>query len=86
MRYMVKYNTLPIGIYNVISSNCVEYTVDKEQLRRLEKEGIELNPMLKKDFTGKAFPFFDNRISNSKRFENVSIGYHTDPFTLEEIK
>ena len=55
MKYIVRFNTLPIGIYNVISNNCVEYAVDKDQLRKLEKEGIELNPMLKKDFTEKLF-------------------------------
>lgn len=86
MKYLVKYGDVVIGMYNVISKDCVEYTIDKENIDRLEKEGIELMPMIAKDYTGKAFPFFDNRIRNCKRFEGARIGYHTDPVELEEIE
>ena len=37
MKYIVKYNNLPIGIYNQISKNCVEYTVDKENTKKITK-------------------------------------------------
>ena len=86
MKYRVKYENKIIGIYNVIDDNNVEYVVDKEQIKNLEKENISLNPMLRKDFKGDKFPLFDNRIKNSKRFGNVEIGYHTDPITLELLK
>ena len=86
MKYIVKYENKIIGIYNVIDDNNVEYVVDKEQIKNLEKENISLNPILKKDFKGKKFSFFDNRIKNSKRFDNLVIGYHTDPITLELLK
>ena len=34
MKFVVKYGDLPIGIYNQISKNCVEYTVDKENIKK----------------------------------------------------
>ena len=86
MKFVVKYGDLPIGIYNQISKNCVEYTVDKENIKKLQDEGIQLNPIVARDYTGKEFPFLDNRIRNSKRFKNVEIGYHTDPIGLGEIE
>lgn len=86
MKYIVKYENKIIGIYNVIDDNNVEYVVDKEQIKNLEKENVSINPMLRKDFRGYKFPLFDNRIKNSKRFGNVEIGYHTDPITLELLK
>lgn len=86
MRYTVKYRGVVIGLYNVVSNNCVEYVIDKSGIEKLEKEGYELYPDLTKDYSGKSFPFLDNRIRNCSRFENEKIGYHTDPITLEVIE
>ena len=85
MKYKVMYDGRVIGMYNVISNSCVEYTIDKNGIDELKKKGIEVLPMISKDYTGKSFPFFDNRIRNCKRFEGVSIGYQTDPVVLEEM-
>ncbi len=85
MRYVVKYDGIEIGLYNVISNNCVEYTVIEEGLQKVKEKGYDLLPMLTKDYSGKAFPFFDNRIRNCKRFEGKKIGYHTDSVELEEM-
>ena len=85
MKYKVMYDGIVIGMYNVISNSCVEYTIDKNGIDELKKKGIEVFPMISKDYTGKSFPFFDNRIRNCKRFEGVSIGYQTDPVVLEEM-
>lgn len=86
MKYKVIFNNVVIGMYNVISKDCVEYTIDKDVIDKLDKDGVKIIPLISKDFTGKSFPFFDNRIKNCKRFDGVSIGYHTDPVELEEIE
>ena len=85
MKYIVKYNGIEIGIYNVISNKCVEYTIFEEGMNKLKEKGIQVFPLLAKDFEGKEFPFFDNSIRDSKRFEGVPIGYQTDPVELEEM-
>ena len=54
-------------------------------MNKLKEKGIQVFPLLAKDFEGKEFPFFDNRIRDSKRFEGVPIGYQTDPVELEEM-
>lgn len=90
MKYKVKYNDVTIGLYNVISDRCVEYTIDKEAINKLEKSGVKVIPIISREYTGKGIPFLDNRIKNCKRFSKVNntniIGYHTDPVELEEIE
>ena len=85
MKYKVMYDGIVIGMYNVISNSCVEYTIDKNGIDELKKKGIEVLPMISKDYSGKGFPYFDNRIRNCKRFEGKKIGYHTDSVELEEM-
>jgi len=90
MKYRVKYNDVTIGLYNVISNRCVEYTIDKEAINQLEKRGLKVIPIILKEYTGKGIPFFDNRIKNCQRFSDVNntniIGYHTDTVVLEEME
>ncbi len=85
MKYTVKYRDVVIGSYNVISNDHVEYVIDKSGINKLEKEGYQLYPDLVKNYSGKSFPFLDNRIKNCFKYENEKIGYHTDPIALEII-
>lgn len=84
MKYNVYYGDICIGTYNV-SQNGVEYKTIQSSIEELTKKGEYILPILLKDVVAKSFSFLDNRISNSKRFEGVKIGYHTDPIFLEEI-
>ena len=52
MKYKVMYDGIVIGMYNVISNSCVEYTIDKNGIDELKKKGIEVLPMISKDYTG----------------------------------
>lgn len=86
MEYKVFFDDVEIARYNVIDKDHVEYKTIKKGFEELKKRGQEVLPMLSKDFTAKNFPFLDNRIRDSKRFDGVRIRYSGDPYELVEIK
>ncbi len=84
MKYIVKYDNVVIGTYNIIDKENVEYKVDKEGIEILEKRGYNLLPILKESRTSKDIPFFSTMIKNCKRFGKI-IKYHNNKLELEEI-
>lgn len=84
MKYIVKYEDIVLGEYNVYE-DYVEYIVYPEGKKAIREKGYDILPMISKSFKGKSLPFFDNRIRNCKRFPGRKIGYHTDSVELEEM-
>ena len=80
MKYIVKYDNVVIGTYNIIDKENVEYKVDKEGIEILDN----LLPILKESRTSKDIPFFSTMIKNCKRFGKI-IKYHNNKLELEEI-
>jgi len=84
-KYKVLYEDIKIGTYNIYEEY-VEYKVDNKGIKKLNDKGYDLLPMISKDFKGRSFPFFDNRIKNCLRFPDKKISYQTDSIELIEIK
>ncbi len=84
MVYLVKWDNVIVGIYSILENGTVKYKVNKKNVDKLLKMGIKIAPLLVNDYIGCSFPYLDNRIKNSSRFQDSVIGYHTDPIELIE--
>ncbi len=84
MKYLVKYDGIVIGMYNVISEKLVEYITDHEGLEEVKKKGYHLLPILTQDKEAKDIPFFSTMIANCERFGD-KIKYQTNRLELEKI-
>lgn len=85
MKYLVKYDKIVIGTYNIISDKHVEYITDKEGLKKVEEKGYHLLPILTTDKTAQDIPFFSSMIANCERFGTTTIKYQTNKVELEKI-
>lgn len=83
-RYNVYCKGILIGVYEKNYKN-VKYIANKKNIEKLEEKGICLFQFLKKNYNGKGFKFFDDRINDSKKGEGQIIGYCTDSITLFEL-
>ncbi len=84
MKYLVKYDGIVIGIYEVISEEKVKYTVDTKGIDEVKSKGYTLLPILRNTKEAKDIPFFSTMIKNCERF-NGRIKYQTNKLELELI-
>lgn len=82
-KYKVLYEDVQIGILS-IEENSYVYVPNEEEIARLNKNGNRVLNCLREKIEAKTIPFFETRIIDAKRFKNVSVGYHTDPYQLVE--
>lgn len=82
-KYKVLYEDVQIGVLT-IEENLYVYIPDEKTILKLNDSGKKVLNCLREKIEAKTIPFFETRISDSKRFKNVSIGYHTDPYELIE--
>jgi len=82
-KYKVLYENVQIGLL-VIKENSYMYVPDEEEIANLNKNGHRVLNCLREKIEAETIPFFETRITDAKRFKNVSIGYHTDPYELVE--
>lgn len=84
MKYIVKYDGIVIGTYNIIDEENVEYIVNEEGIELVRKNGYNLLPILKESKKATDIPFFSTMIANCSRF-GKKIKYHNNKLELEEI-
>ena len=84
MKYLVKYDGIVIGKYNIINEKQVEYITDYNGIEEVKKKGYHLLPILTENKKAKDIPFFTTMIKNCERF-GETIKYQTNKLELEKI-
>lgn len=82
-KFKVLYKNIQIGLLTMTETSYV-YVPNLDSINKIEENGDKILNILKDNISADTIPFFETRISNSKRFDNVGIGYHTDPYELIE--
>ena len=82
-KYKVLYEDVQIGVLT-IDENLYVFIPDEKVISKLKDSGKNVLNCLREKIEAKTIPFFETRILDSKRFKNISIGYHTDPYKLIE--
>ena len=85
MKYLVKYDGIVIGTYNVVNEKSVEYITNSKGIEEANEKGYHLLPILVKDKKAKDIPFFSTFIKNCERFGG-KIKYQTNKIELEKIE